>query len=87
MIKILNENYYFDLDVLDGCVQMPKVDSYSGENHINIVKYEMIKLMVEVVMDSQEEVDEKLGPRAEGMSIPFKLAFNTLLNKKIINKY
>lgn len=87
MIKILNENYYFDLDVLDSCVQMPKIESYSGENHINIVKYEMIKLMVEVVMDSQEEVDEKLGPRAEGMSIPFKLAFNTLLNKNIINKY
>lgn len=87
MIKILNENYYFDLDVLDSCVQMPKIESYSGENHINIVKYEMIKLMVEVVMDSQEEIDEKLGPRAEGMSIPFKLAFNTLLNKNIINKY
>ena len=87
MIKILNENYYFDLDVLDACVQMPKIESYSGENHINIVKYEMIKLMVEVVMDSQEDVDEKLGPRSEGMSIPFKLAFNTLLNKQIINKY
>jgi hypothetical protein len=87
MIKILNENYYFDLDVLDTCVQMPKVSADTGENHINIVKYEMIKLMVEVVMDSQEEVDEKLGPRAEGISIPFKLAFNTLLNKQIINKY
>jgi hypothetical protein len=47
----------------------------------------MIKLMVEVVMDSQEDIDEKLGPKAEGMSIPFKLAFNTLLNKRIINKY
>ena len=87
MIKILNENYYLDLDVLDSYVQMPRNESYSGENHINIVKYEIVKLMVEVVMDSQEEVDEKLGSKAEGMSIPFKLAFNTLLNKRIINKY
>lgn len=87
MIKILNENYYFDLDALDAYVQMPKVSAETGENHINIVKYEIVKLMVEVVMDSQEEVDEKLGPRADGMSIPFKLAFNTLLNTQIINKY
>jgi len=55
--------------------------------HISIVKYDMLKVMIDVLMTESEEVDEKLGPKSTEISIPFKLAFNTLLNKKIINKY
>jgi len=55
--------------------------------HISIVKYDMLKIMIDVLMTESEEVDEKLGPKSTEISIPFKLAFNTLLNKKIINKY
>jgi hypothetical protein len=50
------------------------------------VKYELIKIMVDVVLSESEETDEKLGHKSN-LSIPFKLAFNTLLNNKIINKY
>ena len=40
-----------------------------------------------IFFKENEEVDEKLGPQSDQLSIPFKLAFNTLLNKKIINKF
>jgi hypothetical protein len=55
--------------------------------HISVVKYDMLKVMIEVLMTESEEVDEKLGPKSSELSIPFKLAFNTLINKQIINKY
>jgi len=86
MLKILNENYYLDIDQLDSYVY---VGSSSGdsENHISVVKYEMMKTMIEVVMTESEEIDETLGHKSSDLSLPFKLAFNTLLNKKILNKY
>jgi hypothetical protein len=37
-------------------------------------------------MTENELVDEKLGMNSSEISIPFKMAFNTLLIKKIINK-
>jgi len=101
MLKILNEYYYLDLDKMEELVNIPtkeKTESEKSEGdeseeldgmtqHISIVKYDMLKIMVDVLMTESEEVDEKLGPKSTEISIPFKLAFNTLLNKKIINKY
>ena len=65
-------------------------DSESGvtETKINIIKYEMVKLLLETVLTEQEVVDEKLGMKSNSnVSIPFKIAFNSLLNKKLINHY
>jgi hypothetical protein len=43
--------------------------------------------MLEVVMDEAEEIDETLGVKGtNNLSIPFKIAFNTLLYKKLLNK-
>lgn len=86
MLKILNDHYYVDLDRLDHYVNIP---SPSGdiENHISVVKYDMIKIMMEVLLTENDIVDETLGEKSNELTIPFKLAFNTLLNKKIINKY
>jgi hypothetical protein len=54
---------------------------------ISIIKYETIKLMLEIIMDEPEEIDEQLGAKGtNNLSIPFKLAFNTLLYKKLLNK-
>jgi hypothetical protein len=45
-------------------------------------------MLLEVVLTENDDVDEKLGLKsATGTSIPFKLAFNSLLNKKLINHY
>ena len=93
MLKILNEYYYLDLDKMEEMVNLPDKNKSEGgesetmEQHISVVKYDILKVMIEVLMTESEEVDEKLGPKSSELSIPFKLAFNTLLNKKIINKY
>jgi hypothetical protein len=44
--------------------------------------------MLDVILTEADDSDDKLGlSSANNLSLPFKLAFNTLLNKKIINKY
>ena len=94
MIKVLGENYYIDLDKVEEYIDMSiqeededETMSGSTEMKINIIKFEMVKMLMDTVLTEHEEVDEKLGPKSSELSIPFKLAFNTLLNKKIINKY
>ena len=83
MFKILNENYYVDLDVMENYVYLETV---SGEPQIHLVKYEDIKSMLETVLTESNEVDEDLCLKSNEVSIPFKIAFNTLLMKKIITK-
>jgi hypothetical protein len=91
MLKILGENYYLDLDKIDDYVQIKdRKELLSGDTEgtaISIIKYETIKLMLEVVMDETEELDETLGVKGtNNLSVPFKIAFNTLLYKKLLNK-
>ena len=62
--------------------------SGGSDMRINIVKYELIKTMIEVIISEDAEVDEKLGIKnSNNISVPFKIAFNSLLNKNIINHY
>ena len=83
MFEILKENYYLDLDKID---DFTKFDGDSGETQIHLVKYETIKLMLDVIFSEQNEVDEEMVFKSNDVTIPFKLAFNTLLIKGIINK-
>jgi len=94
MIQVLGENYFIDLDEIENYLDMNQDDngddSESGvtETKINIIKYEMVKLLLETVLTEQEVIDEKLGMKSNSnVSIPFKIAFNSLLNKKLINHY
>ena len=93
MIKVLGENYYFDLDVieeyLDISNEKPEEElSGTTEFKINIVKFEMVKVLMDTILTEHEEIDEKLGLKSStNTSIPFRIAFNSLLNKKIINHY
>lgn len=88
MLKLFNENYYIDLDEIEKVVNLEIIPSSGGtsEQQIKYVKYEMIKMMMEVLMTEREELDEMLGPKSS-TTIPFKLSFNTLLNERIIKKY
>jgi len=87
MFKIFNDNYYIDVDEIEKYINIPS-PSGGSEVHINVVKYEVVKMMMEVLMTEDEEMDESLGLKGgNGTTIPFKLAFNSLLNKKLINKY
>jgi len=91
MLKILGDHYYFDLDQIEEFINVEPIEGeISGEttNQISVVKYEMVKMLIDTVLTEDEEADETLGLKATNdLSIPFKLAFNSLLNKKLINKY
>jgi hypothetical protein len=89
MLKILNEHYYLDLDKIDEYINIepPVTNSGVTENHISVVKYELVKTLIEILITEREDVDEMLGPKNSDLSIPFKIAFNTLMNKQLLNKY
>ena len=92
MIKVLGENYYIDLDRVEDYLDMSEqyLEDNSGttETKINIIKFEMVKMLMDTILTEHEEIDEKLGIKSgSNTSIPFRLAFNSLLNKKLINHY
>jgi hypothetical protein len=92
MLKFLGEHYFIDLDnvekYLDMTTETTELISGGTETKINVVKYEMVKLMLDVILTENDDIDEKLGLNsANNLTLPFKLAFNTLLNKKLINHY
>ena len=97
MIKVLGENYYFDLDKIEEYLDMSikpgediEDDEFSGSTDmkVNIIKFEMVKMLMDTILTEHEEIDEKLGMKSSNnTSIPFRLSFNRLLNKKLINHY
>jgi predicted CoA-binding protein len=92
MIKVLGENYYIDLDEIEKYIDIVDVSSSTDgpqtEVKVNLIKFEMVKMLLDTVLTEGEEIDDKLGLKSSASAtIPFKLAFNTLLNKKFINRY
>jgi hypothetical protein len=83
MFELWGENYYLDLEKIQNESQFV---NESGETQVHVVKYDTLRLLIETVM-TEDEVDEKLGMKGSDISLPFKLAFNTLLVNKIINKF
>jgi len=95
MFKIFNEEYYLDLVEIEKFVNIDKTqnteDSEDANNdnngvHVNIVKFDLVKMLLDVIMTENDEVDERLGMNSNETTIPFKFAFNTLLNNNIIKK-
>jgi hypothetical protein len=91
MLQVLNETYFIDFDAIEKYIDMKDLTepefSGSSEQKINVIKFELVKLMLDVIMTENEVNDEKLGLKNLDASIPFKLAFNSLLNKNLINHY
>ncbi len=91
MLKFLGENYYIDINELESQVSYEKsILPYSGEGEsneqqISVTRYDTFKSLVEVILTEREELDESLGIHgAKDLSIPFKIAFNTLLINNIL---
>lgn len=87
MIQLMGENYYFDLDVINDYINIESKQVVTGDTdqHISVVKYEMVKMMMEIVITEQEETDEMLGHKgSNNLTLPFKIAWNTLLKHKMI---
>jgi hypothetical protein len=90
MFKVFGETYYLDLNELEKKTESYHQNTNDMENNsdsektISPIKFEIVKTMVEVVMSEQEPIDEMLSNKSRGVSIPFKIAFNTLLVNNII---
>ena len=82
MIKVLGENYYFDLDKIEEYLDMSikpdeevEEDEFSGSTDmkINIIKFEMVKMLMDTILTEHEEIDEKLGMKSSNnTSIPYR---------------
>ena len=57
MFKLFGENYYFDIDKIEKEVELHIT---TGESQIHLVKYEMIKNMIETVLTEDGEIDENM---------------------------
>lgn len=87
MIEIFGEHYYVDIEKVQDIISLPDKQSGETEQNISLVKFELVKTLIDVLMTEGEDVDNNLGAKAtKDLSIPFKLAFNTLLFHKIIRK-
>jgi hypothetical protein len=61
------------------------VIKYNKSELIDMTKWEVIKTCIEVVFNETEVPDEGLGVKGvKDLTIPFRIAFNTLIKNKII---
>lgn len=89
MLEIFGESYFIDLDSIEDTININNSNlSGDTEQTINLVSFEVIKMMLEIIMTEREEFDDNLGIHsAKKLSIPFKIAFNTLLKHNILKHF
>lgn len=65
-----------------------RTKEFERVREIDMAKYETIRTLLEIVITTNEEVDDDLGvERAlNNLPLPFKLSFNTLLEYGIIRE-
>ena len=93
-VDIMGTKMVVDLDELMNCITLEKESkTKEGEDikedglAINAAKYEMLRLFLDVVLSTEEEIDEKMDYKSlDNLSFPFKLSFNTLIEYKIIKE-
>jgi hypothetical protein len=86
-LKVGNEQLYFDVDELMSNIEIPGEKDGTPTVEINLPKFEFFKLMLDTACGIVEDVDENLGVVSMNkLSIPYKLAVNTLINYNIIKK-
>ena len=65
MINVLGETYYIDLDLVEEYVGIPSdEETMSGETSeikMNIIKFDLVKMMLDTVLTEHEDPDETLG--------------------------
>ena len=84
-LQVGSEHLYFDVDAFMKNVETPSEDKETIE--INLPKFEFFKIMLDTTCGIVEEVDENLGAISMNkLSLPYKLALNTLIKYNIIKK-
>ena len=92
MGKIFENSYYIDVDgIIEKCKTGGMLKDEDGKEviEINVFKYELIKMMLERVLnefDDAGEDDMLSSLKDTSGSLSFNLAFNTLIQNGIINE-
>ena len=86
-LKVGSEHLYFDVDELMSNIELSGTKDGEPVVEINLPRFEFFKLMLDTTCGIVEEVDDNMGIISlNKMSVPYKLALNTLINYKIIKK-
>lgn len=96
MVEIFGKYYYIDLDKVTEASELiiepiePKEgeeDTMRHDQTINVFKYDIIKQCLDTILTEGGGGDDMMGLLASDISIPFKFAFNTLINYGILAKH
>ena len=86
-LNVGSEQLYFDVDELMSNIEISGTSDGEPIVEINLPRFEFFKLMLDTTCGIVEEVDDNMGIISlNKMSVPYKLALNTLINYKIIKK-
>ena len=86
-LNIGSEQLYFDVDELLSNIELSGIKDGEPIVEINLPRFEFFKLMLDTTCGIVEEVDDNMGIISlNKMSVPYKLALNTLIKYKIIKK-
>mgnify|MGYP003135955946 FL=1 len=86
-LNIGNEKLYLDVDSFIDNISYYSGDTVTPQMEILLPKFEFFKLMIDTVCNIIEDVDDRLGVVSlNKLSLPNKLALNTLIKYKIIKK-
>ena len=86
-LNIGSEQLYFDVDELLSNIEISGIQDGEPIVEINLPRFEFFKLMLDTTCGIVEEVDDNMGAISlNKMSVPYKLALNTLIKYKIIKK-
>jgi hypothetical protein len=94
MVEILGEYYYLNIDkITESCELTVDVDTDEDGNNtgavdqtINVFKYDTIKMCLDTILTEAAQDDNGMGLLNSELSIPFKIAFNTLIKYQILTK-
>lgn len=86
MLDVLGEKYYLNINAIDSFVDRPEFSGTGESQHISVIKYEIIKILTEVVFSEMQPIDEKMISKSQDLSVSFRLAWNTMLFNKFIQK-
>jgi hypothetical protein len=93
MVEILGEYYYIDIEKINTVCEIALTPTENDEGKplqieqtINVFKYDTVKICIDTVLTEASADDSGMGLLNTELSIPFKVAFNTLIKYGILVK-
>ncbi len=88
-VKIMGVKMVVDVEKVIDHITMESDDDeeHSSGLAINAAKYEILRVLLDVIFSGDEQIDDKMGYKSlDNSTFPFKLALNTLIEYKIIKE-